>query len=88
MLISADLMEICRPSGDKLPSVASNPTPYANFGVHLKLISGNFGFGTRCPGWDSNPHGITHTILSRTRKPFRHPGLTLIDDNTTKMYSK
>ena len=27
-----------------------------------------------CPGRESNPHGLPHTILSRARLPFRHLG--------------
>ena len=48
-----------------------------------------------CPGRDSNSHGLLHTILSRTRKPFRHPGFRCassaaaaflyVDDDTEKM---
>ncbi len=28
-----------------------------------------------CPGWDSNPHALRHSILSAARIPFRHPGI-------------
>ena len=27
-----------------------------------------------CPGRESNSHRLLHTILSRARLPFRHPG--------------
>ena len=34
-------------------------------------------FPTWCPGGESNSHALRHTILSRARLPFRHPGVIL-----------
>src|SRR5690606_4076933 len=36
----------------------------------LKPLSASFW----CPGWDLNPHGVTHTPLKRARLPVPPPG--------------
>jgi chromosome partitioning protein len=56
----------------------SRPLPYSILRPRTRKFS-NSKFDllleNLCPGRDSNSHGLLHTILSRARKPFRHPGV-------------